>query len=73
MAICSRSRNIDGNDAMIWGNGIRTQDLYQSSSPHKCNAVSLELQNKPLENPYMWSCICDANIQKYQFSNLAAC
>ncbi len=51
------------------------QDLYRSASPRKCNVVSGELLSKPtaLENPYIWTSICDANIQKYQFSNLTTC
>ncbi len=48
---------------------VRTKALR-----HKCNAVSCEILSKHTElEMHMKLYICDDNVQKYQFSNLAAC
>ncbi len=45
-----------------------SRDSYQSASQ-----VQRRIVYVILENPYIWSSIWDANLQKYQFSNHAAC
>ncbi len=45
------------------------RDSYRSFSSPKCNAVSRELPSKLTElvNSYIWSCICDENVQSISF------
>ncbi len=53
---------------------VITQDSNRSSSSPKYVSVLRELPNKftVYENTYIRGWICDANVQKHQFSNLPA-
>ncbi len=63
------------NYMQIWNCFVQTRDWNRNSLPLKYVSVLCELPNKPTvyEKPIdMKLDMCDANVQKHQFSNLPA-